>query len=383
MASQSVVLARRGIFRTSGQDWLLVTLAAAHAVLLLAAPVMPVIALGIWWNSNTISHNFIHRPFFRSRAANALFAAGLSLLLGIPQALWRDLHLAHHAGVPPRIRLSTGLWTQTIIVLTLWIVLAFRAPGFFLSVYAPGYLVGLILCALHGYYEHAHGVTSHYGRLYNLAFFNDGFHAEHHANPAVHWTRLPDRADPAAWRSAWPAPLRWIEDCNLDTLERLVLRSQVLQRFVLRTHERALRNLLASCGAPQPGRVAIVGGGLFPRTALILRTLLPASRLTIIDANSANLDCARSLLRAPEIEFRHERYKGGGDYDMVVLPLAFQGDRQAILLAKAPARPALHTRDGARPPACGVIVHDWIWRRPGAGQIVSLALLKKVYLVQP
>jgi hypothetical protein len=137
---------------------------------------------------------------------------------------------------------------------------------------------------------------------------------------------------------------------------------------VLRTHERALRKVLASSGALRPARIAIVGGGLFPRTALILRTLLPASRITIIDANRANIDCARGLLRAPGIEFRHERYTGCGDYDLVVLPLAFQGDRQAIC---------------ARPPACGVIVHDWIWRRWGAGHIVSLTLLKKVYLVRP
>ena len=32
------------------------------------------IALGLWWNSNTISHSFIHGPFFRSRRLKALFA---------------------------------------------------------------------------------------------------------------------------------------------------------------------------------------------------------------------------------------------------------------------------------------------------------------------
>ena len=332
------------------------------------APIMPVIALGVWWNSNTFSHNFIHRPFFCSRAANALFAAGLSLLTGIPQSLWRDLHLAHHAGVSPRVRFSLELWAQTTSVLALWTVMAVRAPGFLLSVYAPGYLLGLVICGLHGYYEHAHGVTSYYGKLYNLVFFNDGYHAEHHANPAVPWTRLPDRADPAARRSAWPAPLRWVEDCNLNTLERLVLHSRILQSFVLRTHERALRKLLASAGALRPARIAIIGGGLFPRTALILRKLLPGSRLTIIDSNRDHIDCARGLLHTKEIEFRQERYAGGGDYDLVVIPLAFQGDRQAIC---------------ARPPACGAIVHDWIWRSLGAGHIVSLVLLKRVYFVRP
>lgn len=367
MVLQSVRWARRGRLRTSGRG-LLIALAAAHAALLLAAPVMPIIALGVWWNSNTISHNFIHRPFFRSRAGNALFAAGLSLLLGIPQSLWRDRHLSHHAGVSPSVRLSIELSAQTVLVFALWAVIAIRAPGYFVYVYAPGYLLGLGLCAIHGYYEHAHGATSYYGKFYNMVFCNDGYHVEHHANPAVHWTQLPARRDPAARTSIWPAPLRWIEECNLDTLERVVLRSRILQRFVLRTHERALRRLFASSGELHPKRVGIVGGGLFPRTAVILRILLPGSVLTIIDANHENIDSARKLLRAPEIEFRHECCTGGGDFDLLVLPLAFRGDRAAIC---------------ARPPACGLIVHDWIWRRWGAGHIVSLALLKRVYLVRP
>ena len=96
MATVSLGFARR----TARWDALMVALAVAHAAVLLRLPTAPAIALGVWWNSNTISHNFLHRPFFRSRAANRVFGAYLSLLLGIPQALWRDRHLAHHAGVP-------------------------------------------------------------------------------------------------------------------------------------------------------------------------------------------------------------------------------------------------------------------------------------------
>jgi hypothetical protein len=346
----------------------LVALAAAHAAVLLAVPSIPVIALGVWWNSNTISHNFIHRPFFRSRAANRAFGAFLSVLLGIPQSLWRDRHLAHHAGVASRVRLSPELGIQVLLVLSTWSAIAVIAPVWFLSVYVPGYLAGLGLCAIHGYYEHAHGVASYYGRLYNVLFLNDGYHTEHHASPGVHWTRLPEGADPSARRSAWPAPLRWIEDCNLDTLERLVLRIRPLQRFVLRTHERALRRVLGTAGSPPVGHVGIVGGGLFPRTALILRKLLPGSRLTVLDANLANLERARDFLGEPEVEFRHERYAGGGDFDLIILPLAFVGDRAGVC---------------ARPPACGIIVHDWIWNRWGDGAVVSPALLKRVYLVRP
>ena len=101
---------------------------------------------------------------------------------------------------------------------------------------------------------------------------------------------------------------------------------------------------------------------------MILRTLLPESALTIIEANREHLESARGLLGTPEIEFRHECYLGGGDYDLLVLPLAFRGDRRPIC---------------ANPPACGVIVHDWIWRRRGAGYIVSPWLLKRIYLVRP
>lgn len=370
-ASPSLGFAQRGVLRTSPWDALMVALAAAHAVILVTTPTVPVIALGLWWNSNTISHNFIHRPFFRRRSANFLFAVYLSVLLGIPQSLWRDRHLAHHAGIHRRTRLSRELALEAALVLSLWTVLAARAPVFFLSVYLPGYIAGLGLCALHGYYEHARGTTSHYGKLYNLLFFNDGYHAEHHANPGLHWTHLPEYRTTAARASAWPAPLRWMEAFGLEALERLVLRSRVLQRFVLRTHARAFREL---CGALSPlERVAIVGGGLFPRTALILAELLPEARITIIDASRANLDRARALLgtrqHAGNIDFVNACHTECdlGAYDLVVIPLSFHGDREAIY---------------AQPPAQAVIVHDWIWRKRGSSHIVSLLLLKRLNLVR-
>jgi hypothetical protein len=369
-ASPSFGLTQRGALRTSPWDALMVALAAAQAVILVSAPSVPVIALGLWWNSNTISHNFIHRPFFRRRSLNFLFAAYLSVLLGIPQSLWRDRHLAHHAGIHRRIRLSRELAVETALVLSLWAVIAARAPAFFLSVYLPGYLAGLGLCALHGYYEHARGTTSHYGKLYNLLFFNDGFHVEHHANPGLHWTCLPEYREPTARASTWPAPLRWMEVFGLEALEKLVVRSRFLQWYLLRTHARAFREL---CGAfPHVERVAIVGGGLFPRTALILAELLPAARITIIDANRANLDRARALLgrrlETGNIDLVNARYTGSNcdGYDLVVIPLSFNGDREAIY---------------AEPPAQAVAVHDWIWRKRGSSRIVSVLLLKRLNLV--
>jgi hypothetical protein len=356
------------------RDAPLLALAGLHGLFLAAWPTLPVIGVGVWWNSNTIAHNFIHRPFFRARSANLLFSAYLSVLLGIPQTLWRDRHLAHHAGSTFHWRASPQLAAETTLILALWTVLAALHPRFFLTVYLPGYLLGLALCRLQGHYEHAGGDVSHYGAVYNFLCLNDGYHAEHHANPAAHWTALPQRIDPAARVSRWPAPLRWLDDTGLanmglDALERLVLRSPRLRRFVLSRHRRALQALLPQLlpRVPCAARVAIVGGGIFPRTALLLQELLPAASLTIIDADAANLATARALIRG--VEFIHVRYvpSGTSGYDLVVIPLSFDGSRAAL---------------ERHPPAPAILVHDWIWRRRGESRIVSFALLKRINLIQ-
>jgi hypothetical protein len=362
---------RTGIWRFSRQDAILVTLAALHATILLMWPVAPLIALGVWWNSNTISHNFIHRPFFRSGVMNRLFSAALSILLGIPQALWRDKHLAHHAGLEWRLRLSRRLAEETALVVCLWAILASLQPRFFLLVYVPGYLAGLGLCAIQGYWEHAQGYSespvSHYGSIYNFLCFNDGYHAEHHAAPATHWANLPNMKSTGATASLWPPVMRWLEFRPLEFLEGLVLRMPSLQRFVLRSHRQAFRVLLPQL--PEIRTVVIVGGGLFPRTALILLELLPAARLTLLDSDSRNLEIARGFLAGHDIEYRNERFVPGQSYecDLTVIPLCLRGERAAIY---------------SRPPSAAVLVHDWIWRPRGTGVIVSAALLKRLNLIR-
>jgi hypothetical protein len=376
MASATVRVARRIGFSTAGWDAVMVALAAAHGVVLLAAPGAPLIALLFWWNANTISHNFIHVRFFRWRAANRFFAVYLSVLLGFPHQLWRDRHLAHHAEARTRVRPTRDLLVQTGLVSLLWIVMADRAPNFLLTSYLPGFADGLALCALHGYFEHARGTTSYYGRLYNFLFFNDGYHVEHHAHPGAHWSRLPECAAPhddGGSVSTWPAPVRWMELFGLEALERLAIRFRPVRRFVVRTHARALADVI-SC-IPPVHRVAIVGGGLFPRTAIILRELLPAARITIIDASRANVECARCVIEGEtlgptyeDIEYVHGRYPEVDveRFDLVVFPLSFDGMRDDLY---------------AHPPAQAVIVHDWVWRRRGTSRIVSFALLKRLNLL--
>ncbi len=159
---------RIGILRHSPWDAVLVGLALLHGALLALAPSVPLIALGLWWNANTISHNFVHLPFFRSRAANALFAAYLSLLLGFPQSLWAARHLAHHREEPFRWKPVRRAWLgQGALVFGLWAAILALAPKFFVTIYLPGWLIGLGLCHLQGRFEHAHGTVSHYAWLYN------------------------------------------------------------------------------------------------------------------------------------------------------------------------------------------------------------------------
>ncbi len=359
---------RRGVLRRSRWDALPVALAALHGAALVALPAAPVVALGLWWNSNTVAHYFLHRPFFRGRALNVAFALYLSVLLGVPQTLWRQRHLAHHAGRPWRLRLSRPLLIESALVLVLWAALLALAPAFFLTAYLPGYLAGLGLCWLHGHYEHAGGGTvSHHGTLYNVLFLNDGYHMEHHAHPGEHWTRLPRHATLATRLSAWPAVLRWLETPWLERLERPVLRSPRLQRFLLDRHERAFAALLPRL--PGVRRVGIVGGGLWPRTALVLRRLLPHARFVVIDRSAENLAAAAPFLPMG-VEVINDFYDPVrmNDFDLLVIPLSLLGEREALY---------------RHPPAPAVLVHDWLWRRRGEGVVVSWLLLKRLNLVTP
>jgi hypothetical protein len=320
----------------------------------------------MWWTANTVAHNFIHLPFFRPRPANRAFSVYLSLLLGLPQTIWRDRHLAHHADRPWRFRWSGQLALELSAVAALWIVWASLGPRLFLGTWLAGWIGGLILCQLQGHFEHVRGTVSHYGWLYNLAFFNDGYHVEHHARPNRHWSELPRLALATAPASRWPAVLRWLEWCSLESLERLALRSRPLQRWLVERHARAFRRLLDRL--PPVRRVTIVGGGLFPRTALVIRQLLPSAEITIVDRSARNIASAAPFLDGRVRTIEASYAPGVGDAaDLVIVPLAYVGDRRLFY---------------ARPPAPAVAVHEWLWRPRGEGSIVSLLLLKRLNLVR-
>ena len=199
------------------------------------------------WNINSVAHNFIHTPYFRWPPLNAAFSVVESLALLTPQRFYAHVHLRHHQGNSDRpgpdgetldwlsiyrhgrdgqpepawsyvlkgvFRDSAGdiyramkarrpadaafgrfeVAAVALFVLTL-LVVNWQAV---LSL-VPFYYLGECASQLNGYYEHfggdperpiAWGVST-YAPLYNLVWFNNGHHAEHHLRPAVHWTRLP------------------------------------------------------------------------------------------------------------------------------------------------------------------------------------------------
>lgn len=363
-----------------------------------------VFACCVRWGANTISHNHIHAPLFRSPLLSRLFSLYLTLLLGVPQQLWRSRHLWHHAGERKEVRkLPLGpLGVLEILLLGgFWVTLAVLMPRFFWLQYLPGYLLGMLLCQLQGIAEHdgrpvfAMLGVSHYGALHNWLWCNDGYHIEHHLHPGEHWSRLPlhrKESPPSSRVSQWPPLLRFLPEDGLrawygrsvakllDRLEGWALAPGPIQRLMLRTHARAMATLLPKL--PQHGdsvrRVAIVGGGLFPRSLLILAKRLPQARFVLIDQSARHLAVAERYLRKsapdllPRVELRESLYEPSQELscDLLVIPLAYLGDRQALY---------------QRPKAAqAVLVHDWLWRRGGdTGCAVSVLLLKRLNLRLP
>jgi fatty acid desaturase len=200
-------------------------------------------------NFECIAHNFIHNPFFRSRRLNAGFGVFNTLVLGSPQTLYRIQHLHHHrynndapdpasgttrdlsstwrhGARPDReehvlsyalvgyFRLDVGfllsearkgrLIRQVVVevaaILVLIAAFAVLNPRGLIFFYLPVWYLGNAAAQAQNYLEH-HGATpgnrktdsvSSYGRLYNLIWFNHGYHQEHHYRPQVHWTRIPE-----------------------------------------------------------------------------------------------------------------------------------------------------------------------------------------------
>jgi fatty acid desaturase len=212
--------------------------------------VMPILgfiySVSISWNINGISHNFIHNPYFRFPLLNRLFSILESVTVGFSQIFYDCIHMQHHKGNSDRPD-NAGETTDWISIYrhghdgeaehplkytflsffredpkavyrqlkrkdrreAFWGVaeLTFFVGNFvllgilnwqYICFLIPFWYLGHCLSYLNGYYRHhggdpdepmAWGVSS-YGKLYNWIWFFNGYHAEHHFRPKVHWTRM-------------------------------------------------------------------------------------------------------------------------------------------------------------------------------------------------
>jgi fatty acid desaturase len=200
-------------------------------------------------NFECVAHSFIHHPFFRSRRLNSVFSVFNSLLLGGPQTLYRLHHLHHHRynndapdpktgttrdlsstwrfsgrpgheegflsyallgylrfdlsvflGEAKKRRLLGQVVAEAAAWLALLVVIGMTNPLGLACFYLPVWYLGNAAAQGQTYLEHRGAIpgnrmtdsVSSYGVLYNLIWFNHGYHQEHHYRPQVHWTCIPD-----------------------------------------------------------------------------------------------------------------------------------------------------------------------------------------------
>ncbi len=247
------------LLKYSAWDWLPVSLAILHFACVigffLAFPSMPwpariaaalIYSISISWSINSISHNFLHNPYFVSKWLNTAFSYLLSVAIGFSQTMYTFVHMRHHSGNADR----PGADGNTIDYLSIYkhgkdgkpenvwkytflsffrddpkeildgiaekrpeharqakrelaaMALFYACLGIlnwkFIVFLLPFYYLGHCLSYLNGYYEHfgadpdkpiAWGVST-YHKLYNWTWMNNGYHAEHHYRPKQHWTKM-------------------------------------------------------------------------------------------------------------------------------------------------------------------------------------------------
>ena len=203
---------------------------------------LPIVLVALRW-VGLVQHNHTHVPVFRARALNTVFDVLLTLASGVPQRLYRYIHIAvHHkflnrpedwtgpfsyvdSSFPQR---PTPMWRYSVtfmvrgwrrgfpavwrrpggrvslLVCTLPIamfagVAAFVSPArtaLFLLV--PWVATGLALPVANwrqhqgcSYESPSTSANVNLTALCRTLGFNVGYHSAHHARPGVHWSRLP------------------------------------------------------------------------------------------------------------------------------------------------------------------------------------------------
>lgn len=203
-------------------------------------------SVSISWNINGISHNFLHNPYFKFAPLNYAFSLLESVTIGFSQTFYDTVHRRHHMGnsdrpdehgdvvdwlsiyrhghdgeaenifsyvflsyfrddpkeiyreIKKRSPFDAKFGIFEIAAFIALYVAGFALNWKFMLAYLPFYYFGHCLSYLNGYFLHyggnpdvpiAWGVSS-YEKLYNLLWFNNGYHAEHHYRPRHHWTKM-------------------------------------------------------------------------------------------------------------------------------------------------------------------------------------------------
>ena len=177
-------------------------------------------ALMINANINGVGHNFIHNPFFRSSLLNRLFGIVESVACCFSQTYYDVVHMQHHKGNADRPD-ENGETVDWISIYRhdhdgeaenpwSYVFLSFfrdnpaagwprvaqtREPRTYVGKHRPGGFCELSERLFPALWDGnpdkpvAWSVSS-YGKLYNWLFFYNGYHAENHFRPKVHWTKM-------------------------------------------------------------------------------------------------------------------------------------------------------------------------------------------------
>lgn len=191
-------------------------------------------------------HFSTHRPIFRNRFLNGIAPNFIAPLFGIPPMLYRSHHVyMHHEeenAYPSDLtstehyqrdsilhfmcywaRFACLTWielplyisrtrgktsglvciTRILFSFILYVVIFYLRPvAAFWTLIAPAILSSVAL-SFGNWCQHIFVRAPHNGAAYDITFsiiqsfsnsrnFNDGYHAEHHLRPGVHWSELPD-----------------------------------------------------------------------------------------------------------------------------------------------------------------------------------------------
>lgn len=153
----------------------------------------------------------------------------------------------------------------------------------------------------------------------------------------------------------------------LDILERSLLYINTLTNIIINLHYNATYSIIKKyIPGLTPRKILIVGGGILPRSIIILKKLYPSTELHVLDMSKQSLREAQNYLKTytneDNVFYIHSEYDPSlsKNYDLVVFPLAFRG---------------LYSTSYTT-----TLRHCWIWERHARAEVVSMFLLKKIVI---